>query len=148
MNFKNHKLGFAFIEVMIAVMLLALFGTQLFFSQSTIFSKITKMHAKIMTVLRLQSILPEINIQKLNLLKQKKSLQELSLKKDFSYPSQTIVFNIKKISDKSELFKKFNKTLRMVEQTVTEYDLVKEKAISFLYVPLVVTEESAKETKT
>lgn len=143
MNFKNlnQKIGFAFIELMIAIAILAIFGTSLFMTQARIFSTVTKAHKKFIYSLKLQETLPELTLKKITLLQQKKSLDQLSLKKDFPPSPLTVSISLKKISEKSSLPKNLEANLQLIDQSILEDEKIKDQMISFLYIPPVPKQE-------
>ena len=142
--FKNRNLtGFAFIEIMIAITLLSLFGTTLFLIQSNIFANVARTHIKVLNLIRAQSLRTTFYTKKMNLLQQKKSFAELKFDKEFKEPHMTIKIEVKKIPEASELYKKFTQSLLLVDQTITIQDKIFHN-ISFLYQPE-LKEEQPKE---
>ena len=59
MNSKHHKSGFMFLEVMFALVLLGIFGSSLFMSQSFLLQKIMKSHAAMQASLKMHTLVLE-----------------------------------------------------------------------------------------
>lgn len=146
MLFKNHNPGFIFIEIIVAIALLAVFGTNLFISQAQIFSNINKTHRKVLDVMLSSSIIPDFIKQLSDTKKEQKPIDSIVINKDIQ--SAQIHIEIKKIMDKSELFENFENYIQIVEQTII-YDNKKNKMISFLFTPPQTKENnSPKQTNT
>jgi prepilin-type N-terminal cleavage/methylation domain-containing protein len=63
MHLKNRNPGFSFIEVMIALTLLAIFGSSLFFTQTSLFAKLIKTHTTFINMLETDQQLLKFNQQ-------------------------------------------------------------------------------------
>jgi len=158
-HFKNHNPsilpGFAFIEIIIAIILLAIFGSSLFMTQARIFSTVARAHNKVVQTLQSTAMLPEFILKKMDTVKEKKPLESIILHKEIKYPPIIIDEKIKKIPEKSELFKDFGNYLQLVDQTI-DYDDKKSHMIRFIFTPPVekkdegaakgITNQTAKST--
>ena len=82
MHSKNHKQGFAFIEIIVSIALLAVFGTNLFISQAQIFSNIKKTHRKVLDVMLSSNIIPDFIKQLSDTKKEQKPLNSIIINKD------------------------------------------------------------------
>jgi type II secretory pathway pseudopilin PulG len=59
MNFKRHSSGFAYLEIMFALILLGIFGSSLFMSQSFLLQKIMKSHVSMQAALQTNTLMLE-----------------------------------------------------------------------------------------
>ena len=134
MHFKNHNPGFAAVEVMISILLLATFGTSLFMTQAQIFAKVAHTHRKVMSTILSATIFQEFAEKISNAKKQKKPFDEIAIHKEIKYPDATINLIVKKIPEKSELFKDFSECLQLVDQTITINDK-QNRMVTFLFAP-------------
>lgn len=139
-HFNSHKPGFSFIEIMIAIMLLAIFGTSLFMTQTKILSTISKTHNKVINAFQYAASIPELITKKIDTKKQNKSFDTITINKQIKYPQMSIQTSVKKIPEKSELFKDFKNSLMLVNQTITRDDK-KNLMISFLFTPPIEKKE-------
>lgn len=133
-RFKSLKPGFSFLEVMIAIVLLAIFGTSLFQIQAYIFSNTSKSHHKTVALLELDKVVPDFALKCFNSLKEKKSISKLSLQKELQNTNATIAITTKPIDEKSSLFKDFSNAAKVINKTII-IDDKKEQAISFAFIP-------------
>lgn len=139
-HFNNHKPGFSFIEVMIAILLLAIFGTSLFITQAKIISTVSKTHSKVINAFLYTTSLPELITKKIDAKKQNKSLETISINKKITYPEATIQTSVKKLSEKSELFKDFGNYLTLVNQSITREEKTSH-IVNFLFTPPIEKKE-------
>lgn len=140
--FKSHKPGFSFIEIMIAIMLLAIFGTSLFMTQTKILSTVSKTHNKVMNSLFFATSKSDLITKKLDAKKQNKSFETITITKEISYPQLTVQTLVKKIPEKSDLFKDFGHDVMLVNQTIIRDDK-KNSVISFLFTPPIEKKEDS-----
>lgn len=133
-HFKNHKPGFSFIELMIAITLLSIFGTTLFMIQATVFSKTSRAHNKVVTMLELNKLRSSFELEKFNLQQQKQSINSMSINKELANPPLNIKLRIKQLPENSALFKDFSKNIRLIDQEVT-IDTIKDHLIIFVFTP-------------
>jgi len=131
---KNLKPGFSFIEIMIAMIIFAIFGTSLFQVQAFIFSNTAKAHNKTMYLLKSSQVMAEFQLQKFNTLKENKSIDTLVIQQKFQDPETSISLTVKSIPEKSSLFKDFAHAAKIIEQ-LTTIDNKQDKMISFTYSP-------------
>ena len=132
--FKNHNAGFAFLEIMIAITLLAIFGTSLFMTQANIFKNISRTHRKVMDCILRPTIWPDFIIKKIEAQKEKKDLNLITIDKEIKAFATTLQLKIKKIPEKSVLYQDFGDYLQVVDQTIMKDDK-KNHMISFLFNP-------------
>lgn len=144
-HFKNLRLGFSFIEIMVALTLLGIFGSSLFLVQSNIFSKVSKTHQSLFFN---QDILYDI-FQLKNKIHQavleKKSVDGITIQEDKKNPDRKINIKLLKISEQSEL-KDFSKTIRIVQSSATYDGQRTLNRFSFMYIPELI-EEKKEEAK-
>lgn len=132
--FNNHKPGFSFIEIMIAIMLLAIFGSSLFITQTKMLSTVSKTHSKIINTLQWAAMIPDFIIEKVNAEKQKKPFETISVNKKILYPEMTAQVSVSKIPENSDLFKKIGNYLVFANFTITRDDNTNHM-INFLFNP-------------
>lgn len=145
MRFKNLKEGSSFIEMMVALTLLAIFGTSIFMVQSTIFTKIFRTHqtAQINQDVTQELIKLKTKIQQTVL--QKKEVDTISSQETKKNPGRKIDLTLQKIPESSALFKTFEKNIRIVQNSITYENNNKITWFTFTYIPAIV--EQAKEAK-
>lgn len=144
--FKNHKNGFAFIEIMIAILLLAIFGTNLFMTQAKIFSNVWRTHDKVINTIESNLILPEFITKKIDAKKERKPFDTINIQKEIKNPPSKIQLVLKKINEKSEIFKDFENDVHLITQTIIRNDK-KSQIISFLFTPPVEQKEQSSNTE-
>lgn len=127
---------------MIAIMLLAIFGTSLFMTQTKILSTVSKTHNKVINAFQNAALIPEFITKKIDAKKQNKSFDTISINKQVKYPQMTIQTSVKKIPEKSELFKDFGNYVTLVNQTIIRDDK-KNHTISFLFTPPIEKKEES-----
>jgi len=149
-HFKNLKNGSSFIEMMVALTLLATFGTSIFLVQSNIFTKIFKTHQKANIN---QDVLQELiklktKIQQTVL--QKKEVDGISLHEDKKNPARKIDLTLQKIPENSVLSKTFGKNIRIIKNTITYENNYATSWFTFAYIPVIQKEpkEQAKNNAT
>lgn len=144
-RFKNHNSGFAFIEIMIAIALLAVFGTNLFMTQGQLFANVARTHYTVIKTLLTSIIAPDFLLKLADTKKAKKPTDTIIIDKDIQYPSAHCHLEIKKIPEKSALFEDFHNYLQLVEQTVI-YNDKKSRFVTFLFNPPPPKENEATKT--
>ncbi len=138
--FKNLKPGFSFIEIMVALTLLGIFGSSLFLVQSNIFSKVSKTHQalffnqdSVYDIFQLKNKIHQAVLQK-------QSVNTLTIQEDKKNPDRKIHIKLLNISDQSEV-KDFSKHVRIVQSSAT-YDGTRTlNWFSFMYIPELVQEK-------
>lgn len=126
--------GFTFIEMMIALTLLATFGTSLFLMQTNILSKVFNTHRLVMYSGDVVQELLNLNMKLKQTVLQKKSLDTIKIETKKKNPERTITVTMKQISEASSLYKSFGKQVRLVQTTIT-HDQYKDVWYSFEYIP-------------
>lgn len=131
---RNNVQGFTFIEVMIAITLLATFGTSLFMVQSNILSKIFNTHRQIIynNDMQLEEMNFMMKVQRAIL--QKKSPDNVTIETKKKNPDRTIALNMKPIAEQSSLYKTFGKQVQLVQTTIA-HDQYNDSWYSFIYIP-------------
>lgn len=137
-HFKHLEPGMSFIEVVVAIGILAMFGTSLFTMQTYLFERIVISQRKIIANLRMQTelIAYQTDILK-ELFAQKGPVQE-SLKpkvKEFESPEMTV--KIQTVSDFKETPLKNYKNLYLIEVQAANQDKEYGHAYYFTYIPKV-----------
>lgn len=129
-----NRSGFTFIEMMIALTLLATFGTSLFLVQTNILSKVFNTH-------RLFTYSNDILQQQFDLhmklqqaVLQKKSIDTIKIEAKKKNPERTVTVTMKQIPEQSSLHKSFGKQVRFVQTTIT-HEQYKDTWYSFEYIP-------------
>ena len=138
--FKNLKPGFSFIEIMVALTLLGIFGSSLFLVQSTIFSKVLKTHQSLFFNQDIVYDLFQLKNKIYQSVLEKKPVDEITIKDDKKNPDRTINIKLLKISDQSEL-NGFSKNIRIAQNSYT-YDTHQTfNWFSLVYIPELIKEE-------
>ena len=139
--FKNLKSGFSFVEIMIALTLLGIFGSSLFLVQSNIFSKIFKTHQSLFFN---QDIMYD-SVQLKNKIHQailkKESIDNLTIQENRKNPERKISLKLIPISKESELAP-FSKNLRLIQSSATYDDQRVIEWFNFVYIPKLTKEEA------
>ncbi|OGB86310.1 hypothetical protein A3J41_01820 [candidate division TM6 bacterium RIFCSPHIGHO2_12_FULL_38_8] len=117
---KNHNFGFSFIEIMAALALLSIFGTSLFLTQSSLFSKLLKTHTTINNLLETDKQLLKFNQQIQEALQQKKPIENIKLHFENKNPAYTTDIAVKPLQPSSKLFKKFENKVSFVQATIVQ----------------------------
>ncbi len=136
-HFKNLKQGSSFIEMMVALTLLAIFGSSIFLVQSNIFTKIFKTHQ---TALINQDVTQELITLKTKIQQtvlQKKEVDVIALHEVKKNPERKIDLTLQKIPASSSLFKTFEKNIRIVQNTITYENNRKATWFTFTYIPVI-----------
>lgn len=138
--FKNLKSGFSFVEIMIALALLGIFGSSIFLVQNNIFSKIFKTHQSLFFN---QDIMYD-SIQLKNKIHQavleKQSVDSITIQENRKNPDRKMSIKLLPISNESEL-KSFSKNLRIVQNSATYNDQRTIQWFNFMYIPKLTKEE-------
>lgn len=139
--FKNHNNvhnnalpGFSFIEVMVAITLLAIFGSSLFLVQTSLLSKLTKTHSAVINVLELDKQTTEWNLKVQQAFQDKKTAETIKLHEQHTNPDYTIDITCNPIHKDSILFEDFSEKLFVV-QTTMKHDKNQDSSWTFLYFP-------------
>ena len=127
---KSHnKNGFTFIEVVITVAIIGIMMTSIFGLQNGMFKSVFNGYSKISRIFYIKNLFFEpSNLEKLQ--------KDKSIKKDLTEPQTNIVFELKKLSDKSSFSKRFE-NVNLLKATGKWRGLFKEQEetlISFVYI--------------
>lgn len=142
---KNHKKnGFSFIEIMVAMTLLAIFGTSLFLTQTNLFQKLLKTHTTVINLFETDQQLLKFHQQVQQALQQKKSPESVTVHHENQNPSYVTDIKVKRFSNNSKLFKDFEKTVGLVQATIKQ-DSKSEDWWSFMYIVAPQEDETKKE---
>jgi prepilin-type N-terminal cleavage/methylation domain-containing protein len=143
-HFKHLKTGMTLIEVMMAIAILAIFGTSLFIMQQFLFERMNTVQYNLSANLRMQSELVAYQANILKELFEQQGIVDKSLyqqKKDFTHPDMTIIidtnmkFTVINGQEKSSS-KNFNNLYLTKAQAGNEDDPKKYgKSYVFLYIP-------------
>lgn len=139
-HFKNHN-GFSFIEMMVALTLLSIFGTSLFLVQTNIFSKVSKTHQSITNMFELDKHIFKFNQEIQTALQQKKSVDKLTFHHKDKKTDTVINIKIKAMDQNSKLFKEFGKNIRLVQASIS-HGKQTEVWSNFIYIPPADKKES------
>lgn len=146
MHLKNHKSGFSFIEIMVAMTLLAIFGSSLFLTQTSLLNKLLKTHTTVINLLETDQQLLKFHQQVQQALQQKKSPESVTLHHENQNPTYVTDIKVKHFSNNSKFFKDFEKTVGLVQATITQ-DNKSEQWWSFMYIVAPKEDEKNKEAQ-
>ncbi len=118
-HFKNHK-GFSFIEMMIALTLLAIFGSSLFMMQSNLLTRLFKTHVHVINLFEMDKQILQFNQKLQDDLAEKKSLDAINLHKKNQNPEYVLDAKVKAINQNSALFKNFDKKIGIIQTTIQQ----------------------------
>lgn len=140
--FKNLNHGFSFIEMMVALTLLAIFGSSIFLVQTDIFSKIFKTH-QVSNVNQdvLQELIQLKNKIQQNII-QKKEIDNLAIHETKQNPERKIDLVLQKIPESSLLYSTFSKNIRIVKSTITYVNNHSVTWYTFMYIPTIQKKEA------
>jgi prepilin-type N-terminal cleavage/methylation domain-containing protein len=138
--------GFTFMEIMIALMILSIFGSSLFMMQATIFQKVEKPHIAVETLLELDREMINLKVEIDQAIKEKKELKTIKLLRQKQNPDRIIDISITSIKETSSLFKKFGKNVSIVQATTTQGKHV-DQWITFLFTPPATEEVAPKKSE-
>lgn len=138
--FKSLNPGFSFIEIMIAMILFAIFGTSLFQIQTYIFSNTAKAHNKTLPIIKSSLMLSEFELKKFNANKEKQPIDKITIQKQFQQPDLAVTLTVNAIHEKSALFKDFAHAAKQVQQKIN-FDNKQEKVVTFTFDPPLPQEE-------
>jgi len=144
-HFKNLKSGFSFIEIMVALALLGIFGSSLFLVQSNMFSKVLKTHQSLFFNQDIMYDFVQLKNKVHQAVLQKQSVDTITIQENKKNPDRKVTLKLIKISDQSEL-KDFAKNVRIVESSCIYDNNRTIESFNFLYIPETV-EKTEKETK-
>lgn len=145
-RFKNLKSGFSFVEIMIALALLGIFGSSLFLVQSNIFSKVFKTHQALFFYQDNVYNMVQLKNKIQQAILQKKSIEGITIEEDKKNPNRKINLTLAKISDQSEL-KSFSKNVRIVKNSITYDDNRTIQLCNLIYIPKVIEQTQKEEVK-
>lgn len=112
--------GFLFIEMMVALTLLATFGSSLFVVQTNVLQKLFKTHTTITKMFELDKQLLQFTQDMQFALSQKKTIDSIKLHHENKSPAYVVDINMKNIAQTSKLFKNFGKDIALVQATIKE----------------------------
>ncbi len=118
---------------MIAITLLAIFGTSIFLTQASLLAKLQKTHTTIINLLETDQQLLKFHQQIQQTLQQKKSPESVMLHHENKNPSYLSDIKVKRFSNNSKFFKNFEKTDGLVQASITQ-DNKTENWWSFIYI--------------
>lgn len=147
MHLKNHKTnisGFSFIEIMVAITLLAIFGTSLFLTQTSLLKKLLSAHTSVINLLETDQQLLKFHQQVQQALQQKKSPESVSLHHENKNPLYVTDIKVKHFSNNSKFFKDFEKTVGLVQASITQ-DNKSQDWSNFIYLVAPKEENSQKD---
>ena len=133
-HFKHRKAGFSFLELMIAITLLSIFGTTIFMLQSNIVEKTYRTHITSTIQRYIDTIEPDFMLKKMQHLHQKLPLDSIVITKNITNPAIDITLRVKEIPEQSSLHKDFGKYIRIVDQELTT-NTSKKNIVSFTFAP-------------
>lgn len=131
---------------MVALALLAIFGTSLFLTQSSLFSKLLRTHITFVNMLETDQQLLKFNQQVQQALQEKKPIEGITLHHDNKNPEYVTDIKIKPLQPNSKLFKDFKKNVSFVQATI-EQENKTETWGSFIYTATPKEEEKVKDQK-
>ncbi len=123
-----------FVEIMIAIFLLAIFGTSLFVTQAKIFAVCAKTHAKVAYIAQSDALRTDFAVQLARAARDKKSFDTIAIDKTVSYPPSTVHLSLQPFASDTEVYQKFEKQMRCVMVTSSIGDIQYSKG-SFLWTP-------------
>ena len=138
-NSKDSRLVEQFIEMMVALTLLSIFGTSLFLVQTNIFSKLSKTHTTVVNMFALDEQLLKFNQDVQFALQQKKPLDNITLHQQHKNPDYTVDIKLKKFDQNSKLFKDFGTNIRLMQATISQDSPTSQNPdvwYSFIYEPV------------
>ncbi|MBP6892748.1 hypothetical protein KBB68_04190 [Candidatus Babeliales bacterium] len=130
---------------MVAMTLLAIFGTSLFLTQTNLFQRLLKTHTAIINLFETDQQLLKFHQQIQQALQQKKPVDSVTFHHENKNPSYVTDIKIKHFSNDSKLFKDFEKTVGLVQATIQQ-DNKSEDWWSFIYIAKPKEDENIKKT--
>lgn len=146
MHSKHLKTGFSFVEIMIALGLLGIFGSSLFLVQSNMFSKVFKTHQSLFFNQDIIYDLTQLKNKVHQAILQKESVDSITIQENKKNPDRKVSLKLVKISDQSEL-KDFSKNVRIVESSAIYDNNRTIKWFSFMYIPEALQDQSKEDAK-
>lgn len=131
---SHNNSGFTFIEMMIALTMLATFGTSLFMVQSNILSKVWSTHRQITYSNDIEQAEFDLLMKVQQAVLQKKSPDNIVVEAKKKNPERSITVIMKPITEQSTLRKAFGKPVRFIQTTIA-HDQYKDVWYSFIYIP-------------
>lgn len=122
MHSKNHK-GFSFIEMMVALAMLAIFGTSIMIVQTSLFEKLIKGHTKLLNMFVIDQYIVQFNEQVQQALQDKTSVETIALHHDNKNPEYTVDIKINPVATESALAKKFGSNIGITQITVKNNEI-------------------------
>ena len=117
-HFKNRSIGFSFIETMIAITLLSIFGSSIFLVQTNLFSKILKTHLLVQDSFDIDHEILNFHLKIQQALLKKESPESVKYETTKTYPDRKITFTCKPIDQKSSLYKNFSNNVYIIQATI------------------------------
>jgi prepilin-type N-terminal cleavage/methylation domain-containing protein len=142
---KNHN-GFSFLEMMVALALLAIFGSSIFLVQTNLFDKLRRTHETIINTLALDQYVLQFQQKTLIALSEQQKAESITLQHDHHDPDYTVDIKFKPIAQESKLFKRCNGNVSWVQATVTQ-DKNPQLWSLLMYTKPDEKKEAAKDTK-
>ena len=131
---KINKSGFTFIEMMIALTMLATFGSSLFLVQSNMLAKVFTTGKLVLysddTVGPQQKFIQKVQ----QTILQKKSADAVTIEEKKENPERTVTVKTNQINEQSSLYKQFGKRVRIMKTTIL-HDGQTSNWFKFLYIP-------------
>ena len=112
--------GFLFIEMMVALTLLATFGSSLFLVQTNVLEKLFKTHTTITKMFELDKQWLQFTQNMQFALSQKKPIESIQLHHTNKNPDYVVDIKMKNIAQSSKLFKNFGKYAALVQASITQ----------------------------
>lgn len=145
-HFKNLKSGFSFIEIMVALTLLGIFGSSLFLVQSNMFAKVFKTHQTLFFHQDIVHDLLKLKNKIHQAILQKQPIDAITVQENKKNPDRAINLKLYKISENSEL-KEFAKNVRIVESSATYDNKQTVTWFDFVYIPKLIQSDKKEEAK-
>lgn len=146
MHLKNHK-GFLFVEMMIALTLLSIFGSSLFLVQTNLLEKLLKTHTTITKMFELDKQLLQFTQDMQFALSQKKNIDSIRLHHENKSPEYMVDIKIKNITPSSKLFKNFGKNVALIQASIAQ-DNRSDTWWNFAYIKTPDKKDDAKQPST
>lgn len=161
MFFKNHKnfvsiffqqrlttaAGFSFVEMMIALTLLSIFGTSLFVTQTNILSRILTTHQLVIQSNDVDQALQQFHMQLYQAILDKKDPNTITTTIQHKNPDRTITLKLQPVAEQSSLHKNFSKQIRFIHITTSLQDNKKIDWYTLFYVPQINPQPEKKTPK-
>lgn len=126
--------GFSFIEVMIAITLLAIFGSSLFLVQTSLLSKLTQTHTAVINALERDKQMAQWNLKVQQTFLDKKTAETIKFQEEHKNPDYTVEIKCNPIHKDSVLASDFSEKLFIV-QAIIKDGKKQDSSWTFLYFP-------------